>query len=592
MTKDKKVGMANSLSDGQAAIGMLLEEKYRLQRELGAGGMGQVFLAHHETIERDVAIKVLHRNLAADPEVRQRFETEARAIARLRHPNCVMLYEFGYSRQIAALFAVFEYVEGDSLEKWVGQQLPLSMVVEIGYQIAEGVDHAHGQKIIHRDLKPDNVMIVAQEDGSMEVKILDFGIARITGDERDTRLTRAGQMFGTPPYMSPEQIKAKLDVTFATDIYSIGVILYELIEGRLPFMAETPIEIVMMHLNEEVPPMEREGLPEELRQIVMRCLEKEPAKRFKSARELARALDRVAALFEESEAEEISPVASTIAQESIEPNPGQTDLVFAGSAPVAEEVVEQVVARQEPVATPQVVLESGRFQSAYQDNGELETAELGKNEKGKLLPLVLVLGLLLLGAGGGGAAIFFLLLTDADEEEALAEVEPALEELALEELAEADEAEELDSASEPGESDDPEQAALGEDKAQEPAESGEEEAQTGVVQAGGDSGGSVPSPANTEGERASTRQGHSVGAPASASGGRGAQERAPEKEERPASLSINRQRSRPSSAAKVEEERPPAPPTGLSLQRRNRPNGDEKDEAREQPSRLSIPQRN
>lgn len=583
MTKDKKVGMANSLSDGQAAIGMLLEEKYRLQRELGAGGMGQVFLAHHETIERDVAIKVLHRNLAADPEVRQRFETEARAIARLRHPNCVMLYEFGYSRQIAALFAVFEYVEGDSLEKWVGQQLPLSMVVEIGYQIAEGVDHAHGQKIIHRDLKPDNVMIVAQEDGSMEVKILDFGIARITGDERDTRLTRAGQMFGTPPYMSPEQIKAKLDVTFATDIYSIGVILYELIEGRLPFMAETPIEIVMMHLNEEVPPMEREGLPEELRQIVMRCLEKEPAKRFKSARELARALDRVAALFEESEAEEISPVASTIAQESIEPNPGQTDLVFAGSAPVAEEVVEQVVARQEPVATPQVVLESGRFQSAYQGYGELETAELGKNEKGKLLPLVLVLGLLLLG--GGGAAIFFLLLTDADEE-VLAEAEPVLEELASEEIVEAEEAEELDPTSEPDESEETDQAALVKDESQEPAESGEEESQTGVVQAGGDSGGSVGSPT-----RSSTRQGQSVGAPASTSGGRGAQERAPEKEERPASLSIER-RPRPSSAAKVEEERPPAPPTGLSLQRRNRPNGDEKDEAREQPSRLSIPQRN
>ena len=274
----------------------MLEGKYHLQRELGAGGMGQVFLARHETLERDVAIKVLHQNLAGDDAVRRRFETEAKAIARLRHPNCVMLYEFGFSDEIEALFAVFEYVEGKSLEFFIGQQLPVGDVLEMGKQVAAGIAHAHDQKIIHRDLKPENIMVVTDvgDDNRVEIKVLDFGIARIAeDDEKRTRLTQMGQMFGTPPYMSPEQVRAKLDVTFASDIYSIGVILYEMLEGELPFLGDTPIETVMLHLNEDVPPLTRQGVPQDLVDIVMRCLEKDADDRFSSCRELQRALEDV-----------------------------------------------------------------------------------------------------------------------------------------------------------------------------------------------------------------------------------------------------------------------------------------------------------
>ena len=268
----------------------MLEGKYRLQREVGAGGMGQVFLARHETIERTVAIKVLHQELANDESVRRRFKTEAKAIGRLRHQNCVMLYEFGFSDEIEALFAVFEYVEGRSLEEWVGKQLPIGDVIELGKQVADGMDHAHTQKIIHRDLKPENIMVV-DADGRPEIKILDFGIARLAEDDKKrTRLTQVGQMFGTPPYMSPEQVRAQLNVTFSTDIYAIGVILYEMLEGKLPFLGDTPIETVMMHLNDEVPPMKRQGVPEELEDIVMRCLQKDPAHRFESCAALQRAL--------------------------------------------------------------------------------------------------------------------------------------------------------------------------------------------------------------------------------------------------------------------------------------------------------------
>lgn len=283
----------SSNTASQPDMGTLLEGKYRLQGELGAGGMGRVFLAEHETIERPVAIKVLHQELASDEAVRRRFETEAKAIARLRHPNCVMLYEFGLSDEIEALFAVFEYVEGKSLEAWVGQQLPIEDILQVGRQVSDGIAHAHDQKIIHRDLKPENIMVVAGED-DLVVKVLDFGIARIAeDDEKATRLTQMGQMFGTPPYMSPEQVRAKLNVTFATDIYAIGVILYEMIEGRLPFLGDTPIETVMMHLNEEVPPFEREGVPSELQDIVMRCLEKEAEDRFESCDALCEALENV-----------------------------------------------------------------------------------------------------------------------------------------------------------------------------------------------------------------------------------------------------------------------------------------------------------
>ncbi len=283
----------SSNGEHEVTAGTVLEGKYRLEREVGAGGMGQVFLAEHETIERTVAIKVLHQELASDESVRRRFETEAKAIARLKHPNCVMLYEFGYSDEIEALFAVFEYVEGTSLEYLIGKQLPVADVLEVGKQVADGIDHAHDQNVIHRDLKPENIMAVSSK-GEPVLKVLDFGIARIAeDDEKSTRLTKMGQMFGTPPYMSPEQVRAKLNITFATDIYAIGVILYELLEGELPFIGDTPIATVMMHLNDEVPPIERDDVPEELVAIVMRCLEKEAGDRFSSCAALQQALDEV-----------------------------------------------------------------------------------------------------------------------------------------------------------------------------------------------------------------------------------------------------------------------------------------------------------
>ena len=350
----------------------MLEGKYHLQRELGAGGMGQVFLARHETLERDVAIKVLHQNLAGDDAVRRRFETEAKAIARLRHPNCVMLYEFGFSDEIEALFAVFEYVEGNSLEFFIGQQLPVGDVLEMGKQVAAGIAHAHDQKIIHRDLKPENIMVVSDvgDDNRVEIKVLDFGIARIAeDDEKRTRLTQMGQMFGTPPYMSPEQVRAKLDVTFASDIYSIGVILYEMLEGELPFLGDTPIETVMLHLNEEVPPLTRQGVPQDLVDIVMRCLEKDADDRFGSCRELQRALEDV-----EYDTDVASAFVSELSQQPAQPVQKDTEQNEAAvSELAASEKATPHGEDEEKLVDPEEVARA-KTMLAYDSEAELDEA--------------------------------------------------------------------------------------------------------------------------------------------------------------------------------------------------------------------------
>lgn len=362
--------------------GEVLEGKYRLIEELGAGGMGQVYLAQHETIERQVAIKVLHRDLANDESVRRRFEREAKAIARLRHPNCVMLYEFGFSEEFQALFAVFEYVEGCSLEEFIGREFPVGDVVEIGAQVAGGMAHAHDQKIIHRDLKPENIMVVPHGDRP-EVKVLDFGIARIAEeDEKRTRLTKMGQMFGTPPYMSPEQVRAKLNVTYATDIYAIGVIMYELLEGRLPFLGDTPIETAMMHLNDDVPDIEREGVPQDLMDVVFRCLEKDADDRFDNCGELESALravewkgdgrtvlteeeleDREAQAFKSTVAdtgdEQSGPVEPTIDEEEIEAAAARVDISIPNPDDVsAESDSDDPESASEAVSIPESEAES------------------------------------------------------------------------------------------------------------------------------------------------------------------------------------------------------------------------------------------
>ncbi len=283
-------------------VGTVIENKYRLDEQIGHGGMGAVYRGVQLAVDRPVAIKLLHPNFAGHDKLQARFEVEAKAIARLSHPNCITLFDFGYSEEMAAFYTVVEFIDGTPLEALISRRPSVARVVNLIRQIASALGHAHHHGILHRDLKPENIMIAEMTDGSEMVKVLDFGIAQImkgNTDEDDDddfeadRLTRVGEVFGTPPYMSPEQAQSSRDLTPAADLYSLGIIFYELLEGRLPFLAETPLEILAMHLKDPPPPLNRHDISDSVKAVVMQMLSKDPEDRPPSGGKVIELLDAI-----------------------------------------------------------------------------------------------------------------------------------------------------------------------------------------------------------------------------------------------------------------------------------------------------------
>ena len=253
---------------------------YEIVAPLGAGGMGEVYRARDTRLGRDVALKVLPVDLAGDTARRARFEQEARLLAALNHPNILGIHDIGDS------YVVMELVEGSTLR---GAQLPLRKVLDIGAQIAEGLAAAHGAGITHRDLKPDNVMVT--KDG--RVKILDFGLAKVNspkGGEKETRTAYSdpGAVMGTVGYMSPEQVRAQ-GVDARSDIFSLGVLLHELIRGERPFLGDSAAETMTAIVKTDAPPLP-EGTPSGVVRVIEGCLAKQPEERWQSARDLSRQL--------------------------------------------------------------------------------------------------------------------------------------------------------------------------------------------------------------------------------------------------------------------------------------------------------------
>jgi TolB-like protein/Flp pilus assembly protein TadD len=264
---------------------------YRIVEQIGAGGMGEVYRAHDERLDRDVAVKVLPISLAQDPERIARFEREAKAVARLDHPNILAIYDFGADGGIT--YSVTELLAGETLrERLEGGALGWRKTAEIGAAIAEGLAAAHGAAIIHRNLKPDNIFLTS--DG--RVKILDFGLAReikaaAPGDTDSptvSRFTDPGMVMGTVGYMSPEQVRGE-SADHRSDTFSLGCVLYEMASGRRAFERETVAETMTAILREEPeqPVATDSGVAPELQRIITRCLEKNPEERFQSARDLA-----------------------------------------------------------------------------------------------------------------------------------------------------------------------------------------------------------------------------------------------------------------------------------------------------------------
>lgn len=284
-------------------LGRQLGERFVVSAMLGRGSMSRVYRAYQRQVDRTVALKLFEReDVTTDsgpgPDDRDRFVREARVLAKLSHPNCVTLYDFGYAGNDQFLYIAMEHVAGISLRRAIRRGVKFDALAEINRQVLMALREAHALDIVHRDLKPENIVLSHRQTSDEQiVKVLDFGIAKLLGKQTNTEKTRAGQLFGTPAYMSPEQCRGETDVSPASDIYSLGCIAYELVTGRLPFEAEVPRELIRQHQFEPVPEMQiRPGIdiPDGLEKFIRVCLSKEPEDRYGDAAQALGAFEEVA----------------------------------------------------------------------------------------------------------------------------------------------------------------------------------------------------------------------------------------------------------------------------------------------------------
>ncbi len=271
-------------------------------RELGAGGLGSVYLARHESLGRDVAIKLMHAEVAARPEYRQRFEREARALGQLRHPNIVTVLDFGIEQDTNYL--VMELAEGETLDRFLeSTRCPLDVGIAIVRQLLRALAYAHAQKVVHRDLKPANIIVRRLDDGSVHVVVLDFGIAKMLGDDSDEPpLTKQGAILGTPAYMAPEQATGSAPKP-TVDVYAAGLVAFEVLAGRRPFV-ETD-RAALLRAQVMTPPPPPSSIRPELAPFdtfLLKALEKKPVHRFADAAQMLEAFERIAGAGSQAEA--------------------------------------------------------------------------------------------------------------------------------------------------------------------------------------------------------------------------------------------------------------------------------------------------
>jgi serine/threonine protein kinase len=267
-------------------IGEVLSDRYELEELVGSGGMSSVYRAHDRLLERKVALKVLHQHYTDDEEYVERFRREARAVASLSHPNIVTVIDRGEHE--GRQFIVFEYIDGENLKQLIERRgpAPVSTALELAIQIAHGLSFAHQQGLVHRDVKPQNVLL----NGDGEAKVTDFGIARSL--EVVHGMTQTGTVLGTSDYIAPEQAQGQR-VDEHTDVYSLGVVLYELLLNEVPFPGENFVAIAMRHINEEPPSIrdKRPDVPPHVEAAVHRAMAKDPADRFQTMADFSAELE-------------------------------------------------------------------------------------------------------------------------------------------------------------------------------------------------------------------------------------------------------------------------------------------------------------
>lgn len=314
----------------------MINDRYKVLKLVGSGGMGSVYLAEHEILRKKVALKILHYEQSKRKDTVERFKREAIAASNIGQDNIVDVTDFGYTEEGNAYF-VMEYVEGRSLADVMKEKhiLPLEFAVSVAAQIAVALYSAHGKGIIHRDLKPENILLTTKDNVYPFVKIVDFGISKIlqddvSPDERFRTLTKSGAIFGTPEYMSPEQAAGE-SVEPASDIYSLGVIMYEMLTGRLPFFDDNYMKILHKHQYEfpELPSNINPDIQPDVNAIIMKCLEKKPFNRYGTMLLLSNDLKNIyvkykledklslAFLFNSGTVRSVNPSAEMISSEDI-----------------------------------------------------------------------------------------------------------------------------------------------------------------------------------------------------------------------------------------------------------------------------------
>ncbi len=380
--------------------GDLIAGKYRVDRLLAEGGMGQVFVAVQEPIGRKIALKILRRSLAVDPESVHRFFREAVTVSQLHHPNTITILDYG-EHDDGTLYIAMEYLTGQDLGAILAEQGHLSVerVVSIALQIAGALQEAHHKNVLHRDLKPANIFITQIEGQGEVVKVIDFGIAKLLDAPEEDRVTQIGFVCGTAEYMAPELSSGEA-LDGRTDLYALGVMMWELIEGRLPFMGNNAITTALMHQVEPIPPMS-ERAPASIRALVMETMAKDPDERPANAAQFAEALRRAA------EEAGLGPAAER------------------PSAPLPSEAIEarRAVHRSAP-STPEVPLSSNAGWAALRPSPEAPRDPAPREDAapqvaapatdaagrggalrlGLALALVAMIALVLFGLMGGGEA--------------------------------------------------------------------------------------------------------------------------------------------------------------------------------------------
>src|SRR5690242_16672412 len=277
-------------------LGRLLDNRYRLTRKIGEGGMGAIYQATHTEMGRTAAIKLLAPITSGRDEALARFKREAKMASRIDNPHAVTIYDFGEAEN-GLLFLAMEFIDGRPLSKLIAEHrmLPIDRVVHITNQVAEALSAAHALGIVHRDLKPDNVMITRKSGNSDYVKVLDFGIAKTVADDSSDHLTKTGFVLGTPVYMSPEQLLGeRLDGR--SDIYSLAIIVYEMLSGKLPFVGDNQQAVMMKRITGAPVPLRSIApqISETVERVVMQGLAREPDDRVADVLEFAEALDSAA----------------------------------------------------------------------------------------------------------------------------------------------------------------------------------------------------------------------------------------------------------------------------------------------------------